>query len=121
MCPGSKVSAGKRLSGKTSKGSPWLRAALVEAAHAAARSEDTYLAEQYRRLAKRIGKKKAIIAVAHTLLVSIYHLLKEERSSQELGSTYFEEREREAVKQRAVRSLERLGYHVSLQEVDDAA
>jgi transposase len=121
MCPGSKVSAGKRLSGKTSKGSPWLRAALVEAAHAAARSKDTYLAEQYRRLAKRIGKKKAIIAVAHTILVIIYHMLKEERSYQELGSTYFEEREREAVKQRAVRSLERLGYHVSLQEVDDAA
>lgn len=121
MCPGSKVSVGKRLSGKTSKGSPWLRAALVEAAHAAAGSKGTYLGEQYRRLAKRIGKKKAIIAVAHTILVSIYHMLKEERSYQKLGSTYFEEREREAVKQRAVRSLERLGYHVSLQEVEGAA
>ena len=59
--------------------------------------------------------------MAHTILVIIYHILKEERSYQELGSTYFAEREREAVKQRAVRSLERLGYHVSLQEVDDAA
>lgn len=116
MCPGSKVSAGKRLSGKTTKGSPWLRAALVEAAHGAARSKQTYLGEQYRRLARRIGKKKALVAVAHSILVIIYHVLKEETTYHELGNTFFEERDRDAVKRRALRSLERLGYDVSLQE-----
>jgi len=116
MCPGSKVSAGKRLSGKTTKGSAWLRAALLEAAHGASHSKHSYLGEQYRRLARRIGKKKALVAVAHSILVIIYHVLKEETTYQELGSTYFEERERDAVKRRALRSLERLGYDVSLQE-----
>src|SRR5204862_2816096 len=77
MCPGSKVSAGKRLSGKTTKGSSWLRAALLEAAHGASHSKHTYLGEQYRRLARRIGKKKALVAVAHSILVIIYHILKE--------------------------------------------
>jgi hypothetical protein len=60
--------------------------------------------------------KKALVAVAHSILVIIYHVLKEETTYQELGSTYFEERERDAVKRRALRSLERLGYDVSLQE-----
>ncbi|QBD77304.1 IS110 family transposase [Ktedonosporobacter rubrisoli] len=121
MCPGSKVSAGKRLSGKTTKGSPWLRSALVEAAHGAARSKGSYLGEHYRRLARRIGKRKAIIAVAHSILVIIYHILKEEKTYQELGSTYFEEREHDAVKRRALRNLERLGYEVALQEKEQAA
>jgi transposase len=121
LCPGSKVSAGKHLSGKTTKGSCWLRAALVEAAHGAARSKNTYLGEQYRRLARRIGKKKALIAVAHSILVIIYHILKEEKTYHELGSTYFEEREHDAVKRRALRSLERLGYDVSLQEKGNIA
>jgi transposase len=121
MCPGSHVSAGKRLGGKTTKGSPWLRAALVEAAHGAAHSKGTYLGEQYRRLARRIGKKKAIIAVAHSILVIIYHILKEEKTYQELGSAYFEEREHDAVKRRALRNLERLGYEITLQEKETAA
>lgn len=116
MCPGSKVSAGKRLSGKTTKGSSWLRAALLEAAHGASHSKQTYLGEQYRRLARRIGKKKALVAVAHSILVIIYHILKEEKTYHELGNTYFEEREHDAVKRRALRNLERLGYDVSLQE-----
>ena len=121
ICPGNKVSAGKRLSGKTGKGSVWLRAALLEAAHGAAHSKDTYLGEQYRRLSKRIGKKKALVAVAHSILIIIYHLLKEEKTYQELGSTYFEERDRDAVKRRAVRNLQRLGYDVTLQEKADVA
>ncbi len=121
MCPGNKVSAGKRLSGKTGKGSRWLRAALLEAAHGASHSQGTYLGEQYRRLSKRIGKKKALVAVAHSILVIIYHILKEEKTYHELGSTYFEEREHDAVKRRALRSLERLGYDVSLQEKGNVA
>lgn len=120
MCPGNTGSAGKRLSGKTGKGSPWLRAALLEAAHGAAHSTDSYLAEHYRRLSKRIGKKKALVAVAHSILLSIYPL-KEEKTSQELGSTSFEERDRDAVKGGALRHLERLGSDVTLQEKTDAA
>lgn len=71
--------------------------------------------------AKRIGKKKALIAVAHSILIIIYHILKQEKTYQELGSTYFEERDHDAIKRRAVRNLERLGYQVTLQEGDDAA
>ena len=79
------------------------------------------LREQYRRLARRIGKKKALVAVAHSILVIIYHILKEEKTYHELGSTYFEEREHDAVKRRALRSLERLGYQVSIQEKESIA
>ncbi len=79
------------------------------------------MAEQYRRLARRIGKKKALIAVAHSILVMIYPILKEEKTYHELGRTYFEEREHDAVKRRAPRSVERLGYDVSLQEKGDGA
>lgn len=71
LCPGNNKSAGKRLSGKTRKGSPALRAALVEAAWAASHPKNTYLAAQFRRLAARRGRKRALIAVAHTILVII--------------------------------------------------
>src|SRR5712691_1093059 len=75
MCPGNNESAGKRLSGRTRKGSPWLRTALVEAAHAAIHCKDSYLSAKSQRLAIRRGGKKATIAVGHTLLVIVYHLL----------------------------------------------
>src|SRR5215211_3700301 len=74
MCPGTDQSGGKRQSGKTTKGNPWLRAALIEAAHAAGRTKNTYLSAQYRRLASRRGKKRAAVAVGHTILVIAYHL-----------------------------------------------
>ncbi len=114
MCPGNHESAGKRQSGKTRKGSPWLRALLIQAAHAAARKRDTYLAAQYRRLAARRGKHRAAVAVAHTILVIIYHLLMEETEYQDLGAQYFDQRNREAVERRLVRRLEQLGYTVAL-------
>jgi len=72
MCPGNHESAGKRRSGKTRPGSPWLRQALVEAAQAAGRTKDTYLAAQYQRLMTTRGKKKAVVAVGHTILVNVY-------------------------------------------------
>jgi transposase len=75
LCPGNDESAGKRRSGRTRKGSPWVRTALVAAAQAAARTKDTYLAAQYRRLAARRGAKRAAVAVAHSLLVMVYALL----------------------------------------------
>jgi transposase len=115
MCPGNNESGGKRLSGRTRKGSPWLRSALVEAAHAAMHTKDCYLSAHYQRLALRRGGKKATIAVGHTLLVIIYHLLSEEKDYQELGGNYFDEWDRQAVQRRLVRRLEKLGYQVKLE------
>jgi len=115
VCPGNHESAGKRLSGKTRKGNPWLRRLLVQAAHAAAHSKNTYLSAQYHRIASRRGAKKAALAVAHSILVIIYHLLRDGSTYQDLGSTYFDERDRQAVQKRLVRRLERLGYQVELQ------
>ena len=121
VAPGNHESAGKRLSGKARKGSPWLRTALVEAAQAAARTKDTYLAAQYRRLAPRRGQKRAVVAVAHTILVIVYHLLRDQTTYRELGATYFDERERQHVERRLVRRLEALGNSVSLKPKEPAA
>lgn len=120
LCPGNNESAGKRLSGRTRKGSPWLRSALVEAAHAAIHAKDCYLAAQYQRLLLRRGGKKATIAVAHTLVVMIYHLLSRGQDYRELGGNYFDELDRQAVQKRLVRRLERLGYAVSVASPDPA-
>ncbi len=120
MCPGNHASAGKRLSGRTRKGSPWLRSALIEAAQAAARTS-TYLAAQYRRVAARRGHKRAIVAVAHTILVIIYHLLRDQTTYRELGATYFDERERQDIERRLVRRLEALGNTGTLQPNEPAA
>src|SRR5712691_11379101 len=114
MYPGNDESAGKRRSGKTRKGDPWLRSALVEAAHAAARTRGTYLAAQYRRLAARRGKNKAIVAVGHTILVVAYHLLTEETDYQDLGPLYFDQRNQQHVTRRLIHRLEALGYTVHL-------
>jgi transposase len=86
VCPGNHESAGKRLSGKTRKGNPWLRCLLVQAAHSASHQKQCYLAEQYRRIAKRRGAKRAAIAVAHSILVMIYHLLRNQTTYQEKDS-----------------------------------
>jgi transposase len=120
MCPGNQESAGKRLSGKTRTGSPWLRSALVEAAHAAMHCKDCYLAAQYQRLALRRGGKKATIAVGHTLLVIIYQLLSQDKDYEELGGNYFDEWDRQAVQKRLVRRLEKLGYQVKLEPTSRA-
>jgi transposase len=121
MCPGNNESGGKRLSGKTRKGSPWLRSALVEAAHAAIHATDSYLSAQYQRLVIRRGGKKATIAVGHTLLVIIYHLLSEDKDYEELGGKYFDEWDRQAVQKRLVHRLEKLGYQVKLEPTSPAA
>ena len=115
MCPGNNESAGKRKSGRTRKGSPWLRAALVEAARASARSKRSYLGAQYARLAARRGAKRAAVAVGHTILVIAHHLLRDGTVYEDLGATYFDQRDRTAVERRLVRRLETLGYAVTLQ------
>jgi transposase len=121
MCPGNHESAGKRLSGKTRKGNTWLRKLLIEAAHAAAHTKNTYLSSQYHRLASRRGKKKAMIAVGHSILVIIYHILRDQRAYCELGGNYFDEQDRQATEKRLVRRLEKLGYEVSLKSTSPAA
>lgn len=115
MCPGNHESAGKRQKGTTRKGNPWLRAALIEAAHAAGRKKDSYLSAQYRRLMTRRGKKKAAVAVGHSILVIAYSLLSRDTNYQDLGGEYFDERDRQAVEQRLIHRLEGLGYKVTLQ------
>jgi transposase len=114
MCPGNHESAGKRQSGKTRKGSPWLRRALTEAAHGAARTKNKYLSAQYHRIAARRGSKRAILAVGHSILTISYYLLTRHATYQDLGHNYFDERDREGVKRRAVRRLEQLGFQVTL-------
>ncbi len=114
MCPGNDESAGKRRSGKTRKGSPWLRSTLIEAARAAGRSKGTYLAAQYHRLAARRGSKRAAVAVGHTILLIIYLLLSQGDVYHDHGDRYFDERDRHAVERRLVARLEGLGYKVSL-------
>jgi transposase len=114
MCPGQHESAGKRKSGRTRKGSPWLRRALVEAAHGAARTKHKYFQAQYRRLAARRGTQRAAIAVGHSLLVTGYYLITRQAQYEDLGGNYFDERDREAVKRRSIHRLERLGYRVEL-------
>ena len=115
MCPGNNESAGKRFSGKTRKGSKWLRTALVESAEAAARTKGTYLAAQYARIKGRHGHNKAIVAVAHSILVIAYHILQRGQPYNELGGDYFIERQnKDAYQRRLVKQLERMGYDVTL-------
>ena len=116
VSPGNNQSGGKRRSGAIGKGNPWLRSTLVEAARAASRTRGTYFSAQYHRLAARRGGKRAALAVAHSLLVVMYHLMKRGTVYQDLGVDFFDERAREAVVQRSVRRLERLGYRVTLED-----
>jgi transposase len=115
MCPGNNESAGKRKTGKTRKADRWLRSALIEAAHAAGRTRNTYLGAQYRRLLARKGKKKAAVAVGHTMLVIAYYLLTRQTDYADLGPTYFDHRDEHRVTQRLVQRLEALGYAVQLE------
>jgi transposase len=112
LCPGNDESAGKRRSGRTRKGNAALRSALVEAAQAAGRTKRSYLGAQYRRVARRRGKQKAAVAVAHSLLVIAYHLLTRAEPYQDLGADYFERRAPADQDQALIRRLERKGYTV---------
>jgi transposase len=114
MCPGNHESAGKRLSGKTRKGSQWLRTALVEAAHAASHCKECYLSAQYHHIAFRRGKKRAAVALGHTLLIIIYHIIAEQKVYEELGGDYLDQLDRLGKEKRLVRQLEKLGFEVSL-------
>jgi transposase len=121
MCPGNNESAGKRKTGKTRKGSRWLRQVLTEAAHGAAATKNTYLGALYRRLAPRRGTRKALVAVGHAILVIVYHVLKRGEAYHDLGANYFDERDQQNVRRRLVRRLEQLGYQVNLAAMTEAS
>jgi hypothetical protein len=115
VCPGNNESAGKRKGGRTTKGNQCLRATLVQVAWAASHTKETYVAMQYRRLAGRRGKKRALVAVAHTILVILYHLLKKPAATyQDLGPNYLEGLQSRQLTKHLVRRLERLGHKVTL-------
>lgn len=122
VCPGQHESAGKSRSGKTRKGSKWLRSHLTQAAHAAARGKGTYLAAQFARLRGRRGGAKASLAVAHSILVIAYHILERLEPYQDLGDDWFVRRNSpEQHARRLVNQLARLGYQVELNDLAEVA
>jgi transposase len=116
ICPGNDESAGKRRNTRINPANRYLKAALCEAAWAASHTKNTYLAAQYRHLARRIGKKRALIAVGHTILIIVYHILSRRTPYQELGGNYFERQNAQAQKNRLVRKLEALGLKVTVEK-----
>jgi transposase len=114
LCPGSEESAQKNRSGKTPKGNPWLRRALVEPAWNAARRKDGYLGAMYRGIAARRGAKRAVVAVARTMLQAAWHVLSEGVEYKELGGNYLDQKHGEKTRQQLVKRLEKLGYDVAL-------
>ena len=119
--PGNHESAGKRLSGRTRLANRTLRQALVESARGAVRKRDPYLAAQYRRLVKRRGDKKAIVAVAHSILVAIWHMLRQGVDYHELGATHFDQIQTQRLVRHHLRRLEELGLQVTINTPGAAA
>jgi len=118
LCPGNNESAGKRRTGKTRSGNRWLRVALIEAAWPAGRTRDTYLAALSARIARRRGAKKAAVAVAHSMLVAVWHILKHHQPYQDLGASHFDRLHTQRLARHYLHRLEQLGVKVS---VEDAA
>jgi transposase len=121
VAPGNDESAGKQRSGKTRKGNQVLRAGLTQLAHGAVRTKGTYLSALYRRLAARRGKRRAILAVAHSIMVSVFHMLTRNAPYHELGGNYFDERRRQYTVDRLTSRIEHLGYRVHLEPLPTAA
>jgi transposase len=121
MCPGNNQSAGKHRSGRTTKGDRWLRQTLTQAAWAASHTKRTYLSAHYHRLAKRRGKKRAVVGLGHTLLVIVYQILKHQTTYAELGADYLDRLEPDRLTRQLVRRLEKLGHKVTLEPQQEAA
>jgi transposase len=121
ICPGSNESAGKRKSGKTTKGSKWLRATLAQCAWAASKKKNSYFRAQYGRLVGRRGKKRAVIAVAHSLLTVIYYVLRDHVEYKDLGQDYFDKLNSKRLVPYLVNRLKNMGYEVSLTPMKVAA
>jgi transposase len=121
VCPGTNESAGKRRSGATGQGNRWLRTVLVQAAWAAVRVKDCHLASVYHRLAGRRGVKKAIMAVAHRILVAAYYMLRGQEPYREPGAPPADEQRKAQVLSRMLKRIENLGYKVRLEPIDAVA
>jgi transposase len=121
LAPGNNMSGGKRRGGKTRKGSRWLRAALVNAAHGAAKKKGSMLAQEYTRLAARRGKRRAAVAVAHSILVIVYHLLTRQEPYREEDPVVLDAHRRLRAQQRALDQLKTLGFEVTLTPTTPAA
>jgi transposase len=117
VAPGNNITGGKRGSGKTTTGDVWLTDILTQCAWSAARTRDTYLSAQFWRLARRIGKKKAALAVAHSILVICWHLLAYDRDYDDLGGDYFTRRNVNRQRDRLINQLHNLGYRVTLDKI----
>jgi transposase len=115
------ITRSARLSGKTNKGSTYLRNALIQSAWAASQTKQTYLAAQYRRLVRRKGRKRALVAVGHSILVIAYHMMKRRADYEELGGDYFDRQHTEHLQRRLIRRLERLGLKVVVEPLAEAA
>ena len=114
LCPRMDQSAGKHRSTRIRKGAPWLKATLVQAAWSAVRTRDSYLRAQFHRLRSRRGAKKAIVAVAASMLTSVYHMLDQCKPYHDLGHDYFDRQDKEAVVRRLARRIRNLGYEVEV-------
>jgi len=115
MCPGNEESAGKRRKRRITPGNRWLKRTLVQAAWAASHTKNSYLASQYRRLVGRRGKKRALIAVGHSILVILYYLLKEGRQYADLGTDFFDRLEPQRLTRYYIKRLQNLGHKVTLE------
>jgi transposase len=116
LCPGNHQSAGKRKEISVRKGNPFLKSILVQAATSAVKTKDSYYQAKFNRLSKRRGYKRAIVAIAHSMIVAIYHIIRDNRKYKELGKEWFEERSAESQSKALVKKLERLGFTVQLQQ-----
>ncbi|MFA5812773.1 MAG: IS110 family transposase [bacterium] len=114
LCPGMNESAGKRLSSRIRPGAPWLKTTLAQAAWAAIRTKGSYLRAQFHRLKSRRGPKKAIIAVAASMLTAVYHMLKDHVPYHDLGGDYFDRRDKSVMAKRLINKLNTLGFHVEV-------
>ncbi|MFN3982999.1 MAG: transposase [Caldilinea sp.] len=115
MCPGNNESAGKRFSGATGQGNRWLRTALVQAAWAAIRTKHSHLAAFYHRLAGRRGPRRAIFAVAHRILIAIFHMLTKHEAYRDLGAAYLDERDKTNLFKRTAKRFAQLGYQINIE------
>jgi transposase len=116
LCPGNHQSAGKRKEISVRKGNPFLKSILVQAATSAVKTKDSYYQAKFNRLSKRRGYKRAIVAIAHSMIVAIYHIIRDNRKYKELGKEWFGERSAESQSKALVKKLERLGFTVQLQQ-----
>ena len=116
LSPGNHESAGKRHSGRSTPGNKWLKSGLIESAWGASRTTGTYLQARYRRLASRRGKKRATLALGHTILIMAYHIVKQQCTYNELGADYFDRLNEQHLVKRLTSRLEMLGYEVKIKK-----